>query len=270
VVSHMRVVGSGAEVRFDAPSEQVVLRLEQPFGNHNGGMIAFGPDGSLYVGFGDGGGAGDPLKSAQDPASWLGSLLRLDVSAPGGYTVPEDNPFVEDERGSPEVWALGLRNPWRFSFDRKTGDLWIADVGQNRWEEVNHVPVGEGAGWNFGWPRYEGDERYSDAALFDAEPVFPVAVYGIRGQPHCAVTGGYVYRGQEVPALEGVYLFSDWCSGVVWGLQERDGAWDVGKILETSLRPSSFAEDASGELYLVDHGGSIHRFVAMEASETSH
>lgn len=248
--------GEGA-LRLNPDSEQVVLRLAQPYSNHNGGMIAFSPDGLLFVGFGDGGAGGDPEGHGQDPSTWLGSLLRLDVSASPDYEVPPDNPFVDDEEGAPEVWAYGLRNPWRFSFDRETGDLWIGDVGQGQWEEVNHVPAGEGAGWNFGWNRFEGEERYANTPAED--PVSPVAVYPIAGEDHCSVTGGYVYRGEAIPALQGTYLFGDWCSGGFWGLQEVEGEWEIGELMQTGRQLSSFAEDDSGEIILIDHSGAVLR-----------
>ncbi len=263
VVSSFTSAGDPDALRFDPESEEEVLRLQQPYGNHNGGMIAFSPEDHLFVGFGDGGAGGDPDGNGQDPSTWLGSLLRVDVLSSPGYEVPGDNPFVDDEEGAAEVWAFGLRNPWRFSFDRETGDLWIADVGQGEWEEVNHVPADEGAGWNFGWPRFEGDERFSDAPADD--PVFPVAVYPIRGEDHCSVTGGYVYRGEAIDALQGTYLFGDWCSGVVWGLQkvagDGDGQedWVMGELMQTGRQISSFGEDHAGELYLVDHAGAVLR-----------
>lgn len=247
-------------LRLDADNEKVLLRLEQPYGNHNGGQIRFGPDGLLWFSLGDGGSGGDPHGNAQDPHTLLGSLLRIDVQAQtdsGGYTVPEDNPFSDGEAGAPEVWAYGLRNPWRFSFDRETGDLWIGDVGQDRFEEVNFVPAGEGAGWNFGWNRFEGNDRFSDTPVED--PVDPVAVYPLEGRDHCAVTGGFVYRGEAIPAMQGVYVFADWCSGVVWGLERSDDEWVMGTLMESGRQPSAFAEDEAGELYLVDHGGALLR-----------
>jgi glucose/arabinose dehydrogenase len=245
-----------ADGRADEASEEVLLEVEQPYPNHNGGMLAFGPDDRLYWALGDGGSGGDPDGNGQDPTTLLGGLLRLDVDA--ADLVADGNPFVGKE-GADLVWAYGLRNPWRFSFDRGPGDLWIADVGQEKREEVNHVPAGEGAGWNFGWNAYEGSEPYVGADVADA--VFPVVEYA-RRSPHCSVTGGYVYRGEDVPQLGGVYVFGDYCSGYIWGIERHRGEWVKGLLFESPHRISSFGEDEAGELYIVDHRGSVHRLAS--------
>jgi glucose/arabinose dehydrogenase len=254
--------------RADPQSGLPILRVRQPYSNHNGGMIAFGPDGMLRVGLGDGGSGGDPENRAQDTQDLLGKILRIDVRASGVgpdlkprlYGIPPDNPFADGRGGAPEVWSYGLRNPWRFSFDRETGDLWIGDVGQGAWEEIDLEPAGTPGGRNHGWSAYEGTHRFdhSRAAPGHVPPVYEYS----RRSPHCAVTGGYVYRGEAIPELRGAYLYSDYCSGHVWTLQQADGGWSAELALETGLRVSSFGEDAIGELYVIGHGGSVHRIVA--------
>ena len=244
--------------------ESIVLTERQPFANHNGGWIAFGPDGYLYLALGDGGSGGDPLGNGQNTESLLGKLLRLDVRVTciqvvgavcPGYTSPPDNPFV-GTAGRDEVWAYGLRNPWRNSFDRATGDLWIADVGQNQWEEVNFQPAVSAGGENYGWDRFEGNHAFEGSASGDGM-VFPILEYShLDG---CSITGGFVYRGAAIPALAGTYLYGDYCSGKVWGW--RDGA--SRRLLETGLNISSFGEDADGELYVVHHGGAVHKVVGV-------
>lgn len=246
----------------DPSSGRVLLSEEhRSFSNHNGGMLAFGPDGYLYAGLGDGGSGGDPNNHAQSLDTLLGKVVRIDVDGPVGtipYLIPEDNPFASRTRGA-EIWAYGLRNPWRFSFDRETGDLWIADVGQQRYEEVNLEPAGFEGGANYGWSRFEGRHVYdSDRSAPGA--VAPVAEYDHDGG-HCSVTGGYVYRGDAVPGLEGAYVFADYCSGVVWTLREAGGAWDMRRVLDTPHNVSSFGEDEDGELYVVDHGGDVLKVV---------
>ncbi len=266
VVSEFRLTTN--RDRAEPASERVLLRIDQPFANHNGGMLAFGPDGTLYIGAGDGGSAGDPLDSGQRLDTLLGKLLRIDPEAgpEGPYRIPVDNPFVARAGARPEIWALGLRNPWRFSFDRATGQLWIADVGQGRYEEVNRAPDRLGRGANYGWARMEGRHCYPSGDGC-ARPGFtlPVAEYG--HDEGCSVTGGYVYRGRAFPALEGVYLFGDFCSGRVWGIASGGPDEQAPVLLaETGRAISSFGEDAAGELYLTDLAdGSIWRVVASEA-----
>jgi glucose/arabinose dehydrogenase len=247
----------------DRDSERVILGFDQPASNHNGGGIAFGPDGYLYVASGDGGSEGDPNGYGQRLDTLLGKLLRLDVerSATPGHVVPTDNPFVDREGARPAIWALGLRNPWRFSFDRETGDLWIGDVGQGTFEEIDHV-ASDRAGLNYGWKVMEGRTCYEPSSGCDMSGLtLPVAVYD---HTHgCAVTGGFVYRGTRWPALHGAYLFADYCSGTIWSLDgSRPSARPPVVMLETGRSISSFGEDESGELYITDLGrGEVLRIV---------
>lgn len=241
--------------------EEVLLLIPQPYGNHNGGMITFGPDGFLYIGTGDGGSGGDPEDRGQNRSDLLGKILRIDIDHDPPYRIPPTNPFFEGG-GKPEIFAFGFRNPWRFSFDRKTGELWAGDVGQNSWEEINLVKVGENHGWrlmegNHCFNPKEGCRQLGDLTL----PVTEYANAGVR----CSVIGGYVYRGGEVPSLEGTYLFADYCSGEIFGF--RDGPQEV--FLDTDLRISSFGEDESGELYVVNHQGSIHKIIRAEGQTPS-
>ncbi|NJL95643.1 MAG: PQQ-dependent sugar dehydrogenase [Anaerolineae bacterium] len=226
VVARYRVSAADPN-QADPASETRILEVPQPFPNHNGGLLKFGPDGYLYIGLGDGGSAGDPQNHGQDPATLLGTLLRLDVSDPSvPYRIPPDNPFVDDPTRAPEIWAYGLRNPWRFSFDRATGHLFIGDVGQGGWEEINHQVAGSPGGENYGWNLYEGDERFADrAAPPGAELVFPVATYAHGNlldprRAHCSVTGGYVYRGAALPELQGTYF-------TAIGVRARSGRWSA-------------------------------------------
>lgn len=222
--------------RADPRSELVLLRVDQPYANHNGGGLAFGPDGHLYIGLGDGGAAGDPAGNAQNPSTYLGKMLRLDVDTPGAAA---------------EIWAAGLRNPWRFSFDAQTGDLYIGDVGQDTWEEIDHVPAGTGGGLNFGWDFFEGTHAYEGTPPAGASFLAPVAEYSHA--EGCSVTGGYLYRGAELPEWQGVYFFGDYCSGWVSGLI-RSGAetWESHRLFETGAQISTFGVDEAGELYLAD------------------
>ncbi|NDJ85103.1 MAG: PQQ-dependent sugar dehydrogenase [Chloroflexi bacterium] len=245
--------------RADPDSETMILFVEQPFGNHNGGMVAFGPDGYLYVGLGDGGSGGDPRNNGQNPNTLLGTILRIDPVSTTPYAIPDDNPFVDSQEGAPEVWAYGLRNPWRFSFDIETGDLYIADVGQNAYEEINFQPADSSGGENYGWNVYEASLRYSGGMAEDA--VFPVAEYG-RSEG-CSITGGYVYRGESLPDLEGVYFYADYCTGTIWWLnRSQEDEWDGGVLMETDLQITSFGQDLSGEIYVIDRGGGIYKLVA--------
>ena len=252
-------VDAGDPNRADPGSELVFLEVAQPYRNHNGGHVAFGPDGMLYVGLGDGGSSGDPRGNGQDTSTLLGSILRIDVSAldeTGGYTVPPDNPFAGGEGAArPEIWAYGLRNPWRFSFDRETGDLWAADVGQNRYEEIDLV----GPGRNYGWNVMEGSKCFRPTNCDTRGLEMPVAEYGREGG--CSVTGGYVYRGRRLPTLHGAYLYADFCSGKIWALR-HDGAAVTEQMLvaDTGLSISSFGEDASGEVYVLTFEGAVYRF----------
>ncbi len=266
-----------AEFRADAPaaaadpgSERVLLQVEQPYSNHNGGMLAFGPrDGYLYVGMGDGGSGGDPLGHGQNPATLLGALLRLDVDGGQPYQIPADNPFVGDPGRRPEVFAYGLRNPWRFAFDRMTGDLWIADVGQNDLEEVDLALAPLRGGLNFGWNAMEGGSCFPPAlgAFARCAPEdyqLPIAEYG-RAQG-CSITGGYAYRGRRFPALAAAYVFGDYCSGRIWTLQLDDrGAWRMVQRAQVDVRISSFGEDEQGELYITDDSGG--RLLRLRAND---
>lgn len=248
-------------------SEEVLLEVMQPFQNHNGGHLSFGPDGYLYHGLGDGGAAGDPQQHAQNTGSLLGSMLRLDVSPSTGYAIPEDNPFVDDPESEDEIWAYGLRNPWRWSFDAATGDLYIADVGQDEWEEVNVQPANSTGGENYGWNVYEGEDEYATGPPASTAPdaVFPVAVYSIQDDD-CSVIGGHVYRGEDVPALEGTFVLGDWCSGIIRLLEQGQGGWELQTWKDTSMSITSFGTDEEGELYVVDQQGAIHRFVTEDAA----
>lgn len=257
VVSRMTERGGVA----DATTEEVLLGVEQPYANHNGGQLAFGPDGYLYVGLGDGGSGGDPQGNGQDPGTLLGSILRIDVSVRSGYAVPRDNPFA-DGGGAPEIWAYGLRNPWRFSFDEETGDLWIGDVGQNRWEEIDREPAGSPGGLNYGWRAYEGTHRYGDDSVVPKNPAMPVIEYG--REEGTSVTGGFVYRGQAIPGLEGWYVWGDFGSGRIWGARAEANP-DPVELFDTDLAISSFGVDEDGELYVVDYArGAVYALVAAK------
>ncbi len=254
----------------DADSEVVILQQEQPRPNHNGGVLGFGPDGYLYIGFGDGGGQGDPNGNGQNLSTWLGKILRIDVdpasSAAGmTYAVPNDNPFVDTADAAPEVWVHGLRNPWRFSFDRETGDLWVGDVGQNEIEEVTLLPAADGGGQNLGWNITEGTNCYAEPDC-DQSGLAPPTLEYSHDVGGCSVTGGYVYRGDAMPTLRGVYVFADYCSGLLWGAgQDADGAWVMSEPIETGLSIASFGEDTAGEIYLTDiSGGTVYRLAEPE------
>ena len=250
--------------RADPTTEAVLLTADQPFANHNGGQIAFGPDGSLYLGLGDGGSGGDPNGTGQRLDDLLGSILRISLAGTGGYTVPPDNPFVGVSGARAEVWSYGLRNPWRFSFDRLTGDLYIGDVGESRLEEIDVAPAAEGGGRgvDYGWNRMEGTSCYAAAACDTTGLALPVVEYD-HGQG-CSVTGGYVYRGAAIPALQGRYFYADYCSGFVRSLRMSGGAVTDQADWPT-LRPGgavpSFGEDSAGELYVLSADGRVLKIV---------
>jgi glucose/arabinose dehydrogenase len=234
--------------RADPASRAELLTFTQPFTNHNGGQLAFGPDSLLYIGSGDGGSEGDPQGNGQSLSVLLGKILRLDVlNGTNPYGIPAGNPFGN------EIWAYGLRNPWRFSFDHLTGDLYLPDVGQDQVEEVNFQPAGSGAGANYGWNVMEGNSCFANPTCSSAGLTLPVTQY-LHGSGDCAVVGGYVYRGTN-PALRGVYFYGDFCSGRVWGLQQNGGSWMNGLVDDTTFSISTFGEDEAGELYLADYGG---------------
>lgn len=246
--------------RADTGSAQVLLTIEQPYANHNGGMVAFGPDGYLYIGMGDGGNGGDPQNNAQNLGSLLGKILRIDVNKSQGnraYTVPQDNPFVNRQGARPEIWSYGWRNPWRFSFDRETGDLWVADVGQNKWEEVHFQPASSKGGENYGWRLMEGNHCYNPTDCNKNGLVLPVLEYD-HGEGQ-SITGGYRYRGKAIPALQGMYIYADYVSGRIWGASPKGNAWEAKELRKTDLRISSFGEDEGGELYVIDHAGTVYK-----------
>lgn len=251
-------VSADSPDRADPNSEFVLLQVDQPYPNHNGGQVAFGPDGYLYIALGDGGSANDPQGRGQSLNTLLGKILRIDVDNGDRYAIPADNPFVGGG-GLPEIWMYGLRNPWRFSFDTATGDMYIADVGQNAWEEINFWPAGAPGGANFGWAYREGAHPFRDTPPAGVELIDPVAEY--QHPTGCSVTGGYVYRGAALPEMQGVYLYSDYCSGIVWGLlRQPDGGWQNGVLFELRATVTSFGLDEAGEIYLINQaGGSVLR-----------
>ena len=252
----------------------ILSQLHQPYGNHNGGQIAFGPDGYLYAGLGDGGAGGDPQENAQNLGIWLGKILRVDINNdefPGdparNYAVPPNNPFVGNPDALGEIWAYGVRNPWRFSFDRETNDLLIGEVGQNDWEEIDFQPATSAGGENYGWDVLEAMHCYEDAPpgscnqFLNGGSTLPVLEYS--HSLGCSVTGGYRYRGQLYPQLNGIYFYADYCSGRIWGaMRQENGTWVSQQILQTSLNITTFGEDEAGELYLADQtSGTLYRIL---------
>ncbi|MEU7897788.1 PQQ-dependent sugar dehydrogenase [Nonomuraea sp. NPDC049152] len=234
-----------------------VLTQDQPYANHNGGQLAFGPDGYLYIAFGDGGSGGDPHGNGQNLGTWLGKILRVD---PRGepYTVPKDNPFVGRAGAKPEIWAYGLRNPWRFTFDKQTGDLWMGDVGQDAWEEVDHEPKGRG-GRNYGWNGFEGARPF-DTEVKAADATKPVITYPLHEGGNCSVIAGYVYRGAEIPGLKGRFLYGDFCAGWVKAAPADNPAKgvEVGRVEQLS----SFGQGHDGELYALSLQGPLYQVKA--------
>jgi glucose/arabinose dehydrogenase len=244
--------------RADPASAHLILVVEQPFSNHNGGQLQFGPDGYLYIGMGDGGSGGDPGNRAQSLATLLGKMLRIDIDS-DTYSVPPDNPFVSNTAARPEIWAFGLRNPWRFSFDRASSDLWIADVGQGDWEEVDFQPATSIGGENYGWRRMEGTHCFNPSSGCNTGSlVLPVIEYNHSGGA-CSVTGGYVYRGASSPRLNGTYIYGDYCNGKIWGATRNGTAVTIRELLDTGFLISTFGEDINGELYVADHRGAVYR-----------
>lgn len=252
----------------DSATAFTVLTVPQPASNHNAGMLDFGPDGYLYVPLGDGGAANDRFGNGQNPDALLGKILRIDVTSDPAqpYVIPADNPFVSaDWNGRPvldEVWAIGLRNPWRTSFDRLTGEFWVADVGQNQIEEINVIQPGAPGGENLGWPIMEGARCFNAATCDQSGLTLPVVDYTHVGG-NCSVTGGYVYRGAQFPQWNGLYFYGDYCSGRIWALAaDGSGGWSNVEILDSDLVLSSFGEDEAGELYALDYGsGTIYRLL---------
>ncbi|MFP3852808.1 MAG: PQQ-dependent sugar dehydrogenase [Anaerolineales bacterium] len=239
-------------------SLEIILTVEQPYTNHNGGHLTFGPDGMLYLGLGDGGSAGDPNDYAQSLQTLLGKILRVDVDGGEPYAVPTDNPFAGGELSRPEIWAYGLRNPWRFNFDPVSGDLYIADVGQFEREELNFEPAGSNGGLNYGWPFWEGGVAFQPGGPESVQPI-----YEYDHEQGCAITGGPVMYDPELPDWHGVVLFGDACSGRIWGLrQDREGVWRGGLLFDTDFRITTFGLDAQGRILLADYDdedGAVHR-----------
>lgn len=282
VVSRFHLINPN---QADPQSEEPVLVLDHPtYGNHNGGQIAFGPDGYLYIGTGDGGGGGDPFNNAQNRASLLGKILRIDTEfatqadvvlaeeniylpfmfSPGSgsppmYLVPPDNPFVSQPAYRAEIWAYGMRNPWRFSFDRQTGELFIGDVGQGSWEEIDYQAADDPGGRNYGWRLMEGSHCYNPANCSTAGLTLPIWEYSESGAACASVTGGYVYRGSDFPALHGIYLFTDYCGGRIQGLGRESGAWQQHDFMISEPWITSFGEDEAGELYAVNRSGAVYQ-----------
>lgn len=257
----------------DPASAEILLTYDQPFNNHNGGWIGFGPDGMLYIAAGDGGAGDDPQGNGQNLKTHLGKILRIDVSPAKGYTVPKDNPFVGQADALPEIWSYGLRNPWRCSFDRQSGDFWIGDVGQNQWEEVDHVPKGKGAGANFGWRLREGAVANPNTKIAGENPkgaIDPVYVYkhGGGNDEGLSVTGGYVYHG-PIRELDGRYIFADYQKGRIWSFELKGGKAVKFKDHTAELQPeggrisliTSFCEDNAGRIYIVDQTGAVYRII---------
>jgi len=262
VIAEYAVADNGT---FDTASARTLLTIDQPFPNHNGGNVEFGPDGYLYIGMGDGGAANDPERRGFDTSELLAKILRIDPTPDGDqpYTIPADNPFVGVDGARPEIWSVGVRNPWRFSFDPATGDLWIGDVGQGQWEEIDLARAvdGGGRGLNFGWSAFEGTHRFNDDQSADGVTM-PIFEYE-HGDAGCSVTGGAVYRGNDVPSLAGWYLFSDFCSGIVTALQATNGALTGQVELGTISGVSAICAGPDGELYVLSlNDNTVYRVAA--------
>lgn len=273
VVSRFKV--SDNKMKADINSEKKLFYFKQPFNNHNGGHLEFSPiDNYLYISFGDGGKFGDPFNHAQNTGNYFGKILRIDTNSEDGYNIPTDNPFYGSEYEKQEIWAYGLRNPWRFSFDAINGDMFIGDVGQDSWEEINYLKF-DSAGLNFGWNIVEGNHCYSDPECdkrmyvdpmfeYPSDAAYWKSIMGIREKniTGCSVTGGYIYRGKKVKSLYGLYIFSDFCSGKIWAFDQNSN--QITEIT-TSLLSSdqhmiaSFGEDIYNELYIVDYLGAIYK-----------
>jgi glucose/arabinose dehydrogenase len=260
----------------DPNSAAILLTIAQPYANHNGGQLQFGPDGYLYIGMGDGGSAGDPANNGQNLGTLLGKILRIDIDGASPYAIPANNPFVAVPNALPEIWAYGLRNPWRFSFDRLTHDLFIADVGQDTWEEVDFQPAGSQGGENYGWSIMEGDHCYNPPTNCDQSGLtLPILEYehGTNDATGCAIAGGYIYRGTKNPELTGIYFYGDLCTGRIWGAsQQGTGGWTTTELLHPSLTISTFGEDEAGEIYVANYSatdGAIYRIIQAAATTGS-
>ena len=276
-----------SKYKADHNSERVLLKLEQPYGNHNGGHIEFGNDGYLYIAIGDGGAAGDPLDSGQDLTSLFGKVIRIDING-SPYSIPKSNPFYGIKNAREEIWAWGLRNVWRFSFDKKTGDIYYGDVGQNKWEEVNFEPASSSGGNNYGWRQMEAsycfepkenckrDGMVLPIIEYPNDAYHPAFALGRKNQLNvegCSVTGGYVYRGKKLKGFEGVYFFGDYCSGNIWSFKVKDGKANAFKNRTEEINIadgeftnyiSSFGQDADGEIYIVDYNGAVYKIIAKK------
>ena len=254
----------------DPATFKEILHIDQPYSNHNGGQVAFGPDGMLYIGMGDGGSEGDPQRQGQNTNTLLGKILRIDVDHGDPYAIPPDNPFANGTGGKPEIWDFGFRNPWRFSFDRQTHDLYIGDVGQDEWEEIDFIAAGTKGGLNFGWNIMEGSHCYRPSTNCDQTGlVLPITEF--KHPAGCSIIGGYVYRGTQFPAIGGVYFFTDYCSGTVWALtRDASGAWTQTVVIASPASYagsgySSFGEDLAGELYITDlSNGVVYHLIATK------
>ena len=238
----------------DPASAAILLAIPQPFSNHNGGQLQFGPDGYLYIGMGDGGGSGDPQNNGQNLGTLLGKMLRIDVDGSFPYAVPADNPFLSTGGARPEIWAYGLRNPWRFSFDRQTGDLFIGDVGQDSFEEVDFQLAASPGGQNYGWRLMEATHCFNPASnCDDGTLTLPVIEYS-HAAGDCSISGGYRYRGTASPELSGIYFYGDFCTGKIWGATETSpGAFSSELIADTGLSITGFGEDEEGEIYVAHY-----------------
>jgi glucose/arabinose dehydrogenase len=249
----------------DPESEMKLMTIYQPYQNHNGGELVFGPDGYLYIGLGDGGAGGDPGNRAQNPMEFLGKMLRIDVNGGLPYSIPESNPYYGRQDTLGEIWAMGLRNPWRFSFDRVTGDLWIADVGQNEIEEINFQPASSSGGENYGWRCYEGNNAYNtEDCLSPGNYTFPIHQYDHSSTGSCSVTGGFVYHGTQYPTYYGMYFFADYCSDKIWTLSNESGFWSpelMGQFQGNNF--STFGEDVNGRLYIAGHSSGIIYYLSQ-------
>ncbi|MEZ4863800.1 MAG: PQQ-dependent sugar dehydrogenase [Caldilineaceae bacterium] len=269
IIARYRVTGNDPNVA-DPASEQIILQVDQPYANHNAGDLAFGPDHYLYIPLGDGGGGGDPDENAQDLSKLLGKILRLDVIGQSTYAIPSDNPYANDDNANTrdEIWAWGVRNPWRISFDRETHDLYIGDVGQGAWEEIDFQPTTSSGGENYGWDCYEGNHEYElvDCAATYVTPIFEYSHAENQSNPPAgcsSITGGYVYRGERYATLVGHYILADYCSGKFWSLIRNGQAqWEAAAHGKLTGSPSTFGEDRDGELYVADiSAGAIYRVV---------
>jgi glucose/arabinose dehydrogenase len=250
--------------KADPASASVILTVQQPFPDHKGGQLAFGPDGYLYIGLGDGGNPDDPLRNGQNKNTLLAKILRIDINGTP-YKVPDDNPLVGQADAKPETWAFGLRNPFRFSFDKQTGDLYIGDVGQWDYEEVDFQPAGSKGGQDYGWSAYQGMHPHIQQTLPVDESAMTLPILEYPHTEGCAIIGGYVYRGTALPALNGIYFYGDYCTGRIWAaIRGADSTWHAYLWMQTKYVITSFGQDEAGELYLTDYKGGIYKLTATQ------